>query len=150
MQKHKANPRGASSRTSPVTQHRPVPYGPDELDDHGEAPVMASSSLADQSLIPEFGYERLVAVLKAAHDQAAKGKGFDRHANGLPFHAQRMQQISHLLDSPDGMAYQVCKKVAEGLALPGHERKVAELLGAINYIAGIVIFLEDKHVAGGQ
>lgn len=100
-------------------------------------------------LAAEPGYERLVAVLKAAHDQAAMGKGADRHANGLPFHKQRMQQISVLLDSPHGMAYQVAKKVAEGLDLPTHERQVAELYGAINYIAGIVIFLEDK-LAGDQ
>ncbi len=100
-------------------------------------------------LAAEPGYERLVAVLKAAHDQAAMGKGADRHANGLPFHRQRMQQISVLLDSPHGMAYQVAKKVAEGLDLPTHERQVAELYGAINYIAGIVIFLEDK-MAGGD
>lgn len=101
------------------------------------------------SLTATPGYERLVAVLKAAHDQAAMGKGADRHANGLPFHKQRMQQISVLLDSPYGMAYQVAKKVAEGLDLPTHDRQVAELYGAINYIAGIVIFLEDK-LAGGD
>lgn len=101
--------------------------------------------LAD-SLTATPGYERLVTVLKAAHDQAAMGKGADRHANGLPFHKQRMQQISVLLDSPHGMAYQVAKKVAEGLDLPTHDRQVAELYGAINYIAGIVIFLEDKLV----
>lgn len=101
------------------------------------------------SLTATPGYERLVAVLKAAHDQAAMGKGADRHANGLPFHKQRMQQISVLLDSPYGMAYQVAKKVAEGVDLPTHDRQVAELYGAINYIAGIVIFLEDK-LAGGD
>lgn len=106
---------------------------------HGLGP-----STDTQALVPTPGYERLVAVLKAAHDQAAMGKGADRHANGLPFHKQRMQQISVLLDSPDGMAYQVAKKVAEGLDLPTHERQLAELYGAINYIAGIVIFLEDK------
>lgn len=96
------------------------------------------------------GYERLTAVLKAAHDQATYGKGADRHANNLPFHEQRMQQISQLFDSPLGMAYQVAKKVAEGITLPTHDRQVAELLGAINYIAGIVIFLEDKQAKGGE
>lgn len=96
------------------------------------------------TLVPAPGYERLAEVFCAAHDQAAIGKGADRHANALPFHEQRMQAISQLLDSPDGMAYQVCKKVVEGLGLPTLDRKRAELLGAINYLAGIVIFLEDR------
>lgn len=96
------------------------------------------------TLRPAPGYERLAEVFCAAHDQAAIGKGADRHANGLPFHEQRMQAISQLLDSPDGMAYQVCKKVVEALGLPTFDRKKAELLGAINYLAGIVIFLEDR------
>lgn len=92
----------------------------------------------------EPNYLQLALVLQRAHDQAAYGKGKDRHAKGQPFHEQRMQAISQLLDSEDGMAYQVLKKVTEGLELPTTERKVAELLGAINYLAGIVIFLESK------
>lgn len=89
-------------------------------------------------------YHSLTRVLQRAHDQAAYGKGKERHANDLPFEKQRMQTISRLLDSPDGMAYQVVKKVTEGLTLPERERQVAELLGAINYLAGIVVFLESK------
>lgn len=96
-------------------------------------------------LVPEPGYEKLVDVLRQAHDHAAKGKGKERHANDLPFHEQRMLSIARLLKSPpDSLAYQVCKKVAEGLTLPEHDRKVAELIGAINYIAGIVILLEEE------
>ena len=90
------------------------------------------------------GYERLVDVFKRAHDQAAHGKGKERHANDLPFEQQRMISICKLVGSPDGMTYQVVKKLTEGLAMPEHHRKVAELYGAINYLAGIVIFLEDQ------
>lgn len=86
------------------------------------------------------GYEMLVAVLQDAHDQAAVGKGDERHANGLPFHEQRMQQISTQLDSDKGMAFQVSKKMTEGLQFDDHARREAELLGAINYLAGIVIY----------
>ena len=86
------------------------------------------------------GYEMLVAVLQDAHDQAAIGKGDERHANGLPFHEQRMQQISTQLDSDKGMAFQVCKKMTEGLQFDDDARREAELLGAINYLAGIVIY----------
>lgn len=86
------------------------------------------------------GYEMLVAVLQDAHDQAAIGKGDERHANGLPFHERRMQQISTQLDSDKGMAFQVCKKMTEGLQFDDDARREAELLGAINYLAGIVIY----------
>ena len=68
----------------------------------------------------------------------------DSDPNGERFEEQRMLAISRLLNSERGMAYQVCKKVTEGIDLPTTERKVAELLGAINYIAGMVIFLREK------
>lgn len=91
----------------------------------------------------EEGYEKLVAVFQAAHDQAAHGKGKERHANGLPFHEQRMQSISKTLASADGMAYQVVKKMTEGLQFDDHKRREKELLGAINYLAGIVIYFRE-------
>ena len=89
------------------------------------------------------GYEKLVAVYQDAHDQAAKGKGDERHANGQPSHEQRMQQISGLLRSSDGMAFQAIKKLTEGLQFEDHARREAELLGALNYIAGIVIYYRE-------
>ena len=90
-------------------------------------------------------YYALAAVLGDALEQASKGKGKERHApNGERFEEQRMLAISRLLNSERGMAFQVCKKVTEGIDLPTTERKVAELLGAINYIAGMVIFLREK------
>lgn len=89
------------------------------------------------------GYEKLVAVYQDAHDQAAKGKGDERHANGQPFNEQRMQQISGLLRSSDGMAFQAIKKLTEGLQFEDHTRREAELLGALNYIAGIVIYYRE-------
>ena len=91
----------------------------------------------------EEGYEKLVAVFQAAHDQAAHSKGKERHANGLPFHEQRMQSISKTLASADGMAYQVVKKMTEGLQFDDHKRREKELLGAINYLAGIVIYFRE-------
>lgn len=91
------------------------------------------------------GYEKLVDVFQAAHDQAAYGKGKERHANNLPFDEQRMQSISNLLLSPGGMAFQVVKKMTEGLEFEDHDRREAELLGAINYLAGIVIYHRARH-----
>lgn len=92
------------------------------------------------------GYEKLQEVLKRAYDQAANGKGKERHSsnNTIPFHEQRMQSISDLIKSPKGMEFQIIKKITEGLEMEETERTTKELLGAINYIAGIIIFLEKQ------
>lgn len=91
------------------------------------------------------GYEMLGDVLQAAFDQAAYGKGAERHACGNAFEDQRMQTISDLLDSPDGMVYQLIKKTTEGLGFAEHDRREKELLGAIVYLAGIVVWCRRKH-----
>ena len=89
------------------------------------------------------GYESLAAVLQKAHDQAAIGKGKERHANGLPFENQPMSVINRQLGSIHGFIYQAHKKSLEATRLP-KDRAVAELLGAINYLAGAVIALESQ------
>lgn len=86
------------------------------------------------------GYERLADVLQRAYDQAAVGKGKERHAQGLPFHEQPMQRMSDLY----GVGFtlgQAAKKSQESQRLP-HDRAITELLGAINYLAGAVVYLE--------
>ena len=91
----------------------------------------------------ETGYEQLLNVLMRAYDQAAKGKGKERHASGnTPFHEQPMATINRQLGSVDGFIYQAHKKSLEATRLP-QGRNVAELLGAINYLAGAVIALES-------
>ena len=94
------------------------------------------------------GYDVLASILVEALNQAQDGKGHERHnlADDTPFERQRMQTVSELIGSVHGMTYQVCKKVTEGVNLPTLDRQVAELLGAINYLAGMVIFLR-KHRA---
>lgn len=92
------------------------------------------------------GYMGLLGVLIEALNQAQYGKGSERHNPGgdLPFESQRMQSISNLIGSVDGMTYQACKKITEGVKLPTLERKTAELLGAINYIAGMIVWLRAQ------
>lgn len=141
---------------------KPTPYTPDpkdkriaELEKEVEAlreSVRAGASDLAMALIPAPGYEQLVDVLRAAHDQAALGKGKERHANDLPFGAQPMQTISFLLHSSDGMLYQAIKKVQEARQNLDSTRKAGgavadakrfydrEILGAINYLAGAIIF----------
>lgn len=97
-----------------------------------------------ETAFPSEGYEKLHDVYRDAHDQAAYHKGAERHANDRPFHKQRMQTISEGLNTADGMAYQVVKKVQEGLQMSDAGARRRELLGALNYLAGVVIFLDSK------
>ena len=91
----------------------------------------------------EPGYEKLSDVLSRAYDQAAIGKGKDRHANGEPFHEQVMQTGAQRFGT-GALLFQAFKKSEESQRLP-HDRAIAELLGAIVYLAGAVIALErDK------
>lgn len=92
------------------------------------------------SAVVEHDYKALRDVLDAAYDQAAYGKGKKRHARNNPFHEQHMQSISRLLDSDAGMAFQVVKKLTEGLDMADHDARERELLGAIVYLAGIVVY----------
>lgn len=92
-------------------------------------------------------YAGLAAVLLGALEQAAYGKGRERHANDLPFEQQPMNAICDILGSPEGMAYQVTKKVAEALKMPTYEQQERELFGAINYTAGIIIWLQRHNPA---
>ena len=89
------------------------------------------------------GYQPLFAVLVEALEQAQNGKGKERHANDLPFTQQPMQAISDSLGSIAGMLFQAAKKSAESQKLE-YAAARRELLGAINYLAGAVIWL-DRH-----
>ena len=89
------------------------------------------------------GYQPLFAVLVEALEQAQNGKGKERHANSLPFVQQPMQTISDSLNGIDGMLFQAAKKAGEAKGLR-YDAARRELLGAINYLAGAVIWL-DRH-----
>ncbi len=92
---------------------------------------------------PEHPYHALADVLLSAYEQAAIGKGKERHARDRPFVDQPMQAISRLLGSPDGMEYQAVKKLQESqcMALAAAER---ELLGAIVYTAGVIVYRREN------
>lgn len=93
------------------------------------------------------GYETLADVLHRAFEQASSGKGKERHAGaGVPFERQPMATINIEQGSIDGFLYQARKKALEAKRLPAG-RAQAELLGAINYLAGAVIAL-DTWAAG--
>ena len=90
-------------------------------------------------------YKPLKDVLKAAYDQAASGKGKDRHANGKVFTEQPIMEIGRMV----GMGYQTgqaMKKSQEagGMVSRGeYGAAKAELLGAINYLAAAYILIDE-------
>jgi hypothetical protein len=88
------------------------------------------------------GYEELAEVLGEAIGQAQHGKGKERHADGKPFLRQPMLEIGRMV-GPGYMLGQAMKKAQEAARLPGKDKKIAELLGAINYLAGCVLLLRE-------
>lgn len=89
------------------------------------------------------GYETLQEVLERAYEQASTGKGNDRHSTGQPFDKQPMLTIQGVV-GPGFALGQAMKKMEEAMKLPPG-KDISELLGAINYIAGAIIYLERKH-----
>lgn len=89
------------------------------------------------------GYDKLREVLRRAVEQAAVGKGKERHAHGEPFHEQKIVKLTEWTGGTGFAVGQACKKALESTRLP-RDRAVAELLGAINYLAAAVIVLEEQ------
>lgn len=87
-------------------------------------------------------YASLRAILDRAFEQAASGKGAERHGQSLPFEEQPMQLIQQLV-GPGFALGQAIKKVQESTRMD-KDAAVRELLGAIVYVAGAVIFLEAQ------
>lgn len=105
-----------------------------------QMPAAAVSSMLSPVAGLDDAYSSLRRVLDAAYDQAATGKGAERHANARSFESQPMQSISDLLGDNHGLLFQAVKKIQESTRLPHYRRRERELLGAINYIAGAIIF----------
>jgi hypothetical protein len=87
------------------------------------------------------GYNDLFIVLQQALWQAQDGKGAERHGNGQPFTDQPVLTISRAvgLGFPLGQAM---KKIQECQRMDLDAAK-RELLGAINYLAAAILFLDE-------
>jgi hypothetical protein len=94
------------------------------------------------------GYASLQSVLRRALEQAAHGKGKERHASvGVPFVEQPIVTEGIEQGGNGFQIGQARKKALESMRLP-KERAVAELLGAINYLAAAVVLVEmEGHAA---
>lgn len=91
------------------------------------------------------GYEPLAMTLQSALDQAQAGKGKERHANGRTFDRQPIMEIGRMvgLGYPTGQAQKKTQE-AVGMAARGQtDRAVAELLGAINYLAAAILLVRE-------
>lgn len=88
------------------------------------------------------GYEKLADVLSRAFEQAALGKGKERHANHKPFHLQPIA-IGAQHFGIGSLLFQTFKKSEEAQRLP-KEMAIKELLGGIVYLSAAIIELERE------
>lgn len=100
-------------------------------------------------------YQKLNAVLVAAVQHAAQGKGADRHAGtphgplDLDFEDQPMLAINRMV-GPGFSLGQSMKKAQEAsllIAQGNYEKTRDELLGAINYLAGAIVLVDEYKAA---
>lgn len=96
----------------------------------------------DQNPHPDKNYDSLRSVLDRAYSQASEGKGSERHAQGQPFTEQPMQELISLYGIGFALG-QAAKKAQEAQRL-SPEHAVHELLGAIVYLVGAVVYIESQ------
>lgn len=93
-------------------------------------------------------YNSLNKVLREAYLQASEGKGRERHASGQPFGMQPICELTRKVGLGFALG-QAMKKIEESQRLPG-EHGVAELLGAINYLAAAIIIRRELAAAAAK
>ena len=106
-----------------------------------KVPDKLSRSCSQSSCLKEDPYISLRYVLELAVDQAANGKGKERHANGEPFDQQKICKISRAVGIGFALG-QALKKAEESVRLD-KEAALREILGAINYLAAAYIVLNE-------
>lgn len=94
----------------------------------------------DQKLVDNPNYDALLAILMDAYNQAVHGKGADRHGAGLNFEDQDMLNIMDQHGSTDSATGQAMKKILEARRMKSKNKAREELLGAIVYIAGAILW----------
>ena len=87
-------------------------------------------------------YLPLLRTFLGALEQAAYGKGRERHANDLPFTEQPILTMARMLDSDAGLAQQAIKKTVEARSLPTKQARINELRGTLVYAAAMILFEE--------
>jgi hypothetical protein len=98
--------------------------------------------MAKWNLVADNPYHDLRSVLYLALDQASEGKGAERHGNGKPFYRQPMMEIGRMV-GPGFCFGQAMKKAQEASRMEPEAAK-REILGAINYLAGAYLLLDEQ------
>lgn len=91
-------------------------------------------------------YTALKDVLAQALMQAESGKGHERHANGRDFTRQPILEIARMVGPGFGLG-QAMKKTQEAATMidrGASDTARRELLGAINYLASVVILMDEQ------
>lgn len=88
------------------------------------------------------GYQDLIRALDQALDQAAAGKGRERHANGLPFKDQPIMTLQRRYGTGYALG-QAEKKMDEATRMKS-EQAIHELRGAIIFLAAAILHIEEK------
>lgn len=105
--------------------------------------AFSSAPLAAGFNVP--GYEALASILLSAYNQSARGKGKERHANGLPFDQQPIMDIGRM-SGIGGHVYQTMKKAQEAgnMVLRGEmDAAIHEFRGVIIYAAAAILLTDD-------
>ena len=109
-----------------------------EADDSGiPSPLFIFRSKKDRD-----DYLPLLRTFLGALEQAAYGKGRERHANDLPFTEQPILTMARMLDNDAGLAQQVIKKTIEARSLASKKARINELRGTLVYAAAMILFEE--------
>lgn len=90
-------------------------------------------------------YNTLQSILNEAYEQAANGKGKERHANGKPWEKQPIAEIGRMV----GVGFntgQAIKKLQESSRMEP-DAACRELLGAIVYAASAIMLIRED---GGE
>lgn len=99
--------------------------------------------MAPKSPSENPNYDSLLSVLMDAYNQAANGKGSERHGEGLNFEDQDMLGIMDNVGEGFGLG-QAMKKIVESGRKKNKVLARAELLGAIVYLAGTILWKDTK------
>lgn len=126
-------------------QKDPENWGGDEPFDPSLQPGKTISAPKENPTPVKEGYVPLYSILIRALAQAQSGKGSERHGQGLPFEEQPIVVIPRLQNSDIGLMYQAIKKLQESQRMDTGAA-VKERLGAINYIAASIMWLEEREV----
>ena len=97
--------------------------------------------------LDEPGYASLAIALRDAYNQAAKGKGIERHnPNGDPFSEQPIMSITRMvgIGFPVGQAIKKTQEAATMARRNQNEQAIRELQGAIVYLAAAILHLEGE------